>query len=727
MVTSGASGANKNTVLSIKTVPDIGVGGGATTNDITYEKYVDVANAIVTYLEQHPDTPFNYTTINGLTVEQFKNKVFTDLKKHKHINKDLLDTITVSFVSKYDSKQNAIGYTPLDANKKNTTDGYVGLSDKGTINKNLLPSSYKVTGKFIVVPTDADIENLDKNTIDVGSVVWVEHDNYGNPLGLVCVNKDTNPIKLIPFMEFIDTSNTYVQWDDILNKPNSDPYDITSMVSDSHEHLNKAILDELNEIDGAFKYKLHHIICNNDRARVFIKYTHEFDLDVADTVTSTILIPPYKHRKTNLYRVEYGGIKLVRDKDYTFNEHNHNLTFLNNYKFNGEESIDIMLYMDVTIEKDKTLYTIEDILDSNWKNPIGTYDVKNTIPCYNPSNKKLFLFPKTFKSEASPVTPSTVIAIDITSFSGYNTYNINAMFPQDGKEYTVLKALYCDHLDRMFVFIAEATSLDFKIYAIDTNLIGNGMWNQVYSSESSSLKFIDTEDGVYKLGAHYFKDTKKFIIFRNSANDTNNKEKLCAISDDCVNWQYNTDTIVKKPLKVDCAAYTPKFGHYVVATKFMRPGSGLNYVEAYESSDGINWRMTELPNHDKCETFIVTNKYFYNINDDPNSRYIFRAIDFLQRAGQWQFPDQSLLQPGDTWRLPVYIPKWDCFVCCPKNDMKILAFSKTMNINDGDSWHTKSIDELQNQNKTLPIVLGDNGVAFCDLVNNTISYPIIPE
>ena len=54
MVTSGASGANKNTVLSIKTVPDIGVGGGATTNDITYEKYVDVANPIQLYYYQWP-------------------------------------------------------------------------------------------------------------------------------------------------------------------------------------------------------------------------------------------------------------------------------------------------------------------------------------------------------------------------------------------------------------------------------------------------------------------------------------------------------------------------------------------------------------------------------------------------------------------------------------------------------------------------------------------------
>ena len=151
MVTSGASDTNKDTVLSIKTVPDVSIGGGVTTTDISYEKYSDIANAIVSYLEQHPDTPMNYTKINGLSIPDFKNKVFNDLHQHEHTNKDLLDTITVSFVSKYDSKQDAISYTPLDTSKKNTNDGYVGLNDKGIINKDQLPASYKVTGKFVVV------------------------------------------------------------------------------------------------------------------------------------------------------------------------------------------------------------------------------------------------------------------------------------------------------------------------------------------------------------------------------------------------------------------------------------------------------------------------------------------------------------------------------------------------------------------------------------------------
>ena len=331
MVTSGASGANKNTVLSIKTVPDIGVGGGATTNDITYEKYVDVANAIVTYLEQHPDTPFNYTTINGLTVEQFKNKVFTDLKHHEHINKDLLDTITVSFVSKYDSKQNAIGYTPLDSSKKGAADGYVPLDTTTKVDKRYFPDGYNPTRPYRVVDTHEQLLALtDSNVCDL---VYVSDDNSGAPGNqsacYICVKKA--PLTFIRYIN-VDSGGTgsaSINWNDIANRPISTITDIDDTVSKKHEHTNIDTISKLHEDTntGILTYNGKHVHTIHDKSYDYTLYHIGNDgTDPLKETTVTSTTKPIVY--LSLY---YQGLRLTKGVHYNYDDTSKKITFINGF------------------------------------------------------------------------------------------------------------------------------------------------------------------------------------------------------------------------------------------------------------------------------------------------------------------------------------------------------------------------------------------------------------
>ena len=326
-------------------------------NGITYTKedIASITAALQDHVNNHTDQ-ISFMKVNDMNLDDFKRKIFNDLHHHEHTNSSVLDTLTIQIVSKYDSKENAIGYTPLDSNKKGAADGYVPLDTTTKVDKRYFPDGYNPTRPYRVVDTHEQLLALtDSNVCDL---VYVSDDNSGAPgeqsACYICVKKA--PLTFIRYISS-DSGGTgaIVNWNDIANRPISVIADIDSAVSKKHEHTNIDTISKLHEDTniGILTYNGKYVHTIHDKSYDYTLYhigNNGTDPLKETTVTSTTKPIVY----LSLY---YQGLRLTKGVHYNYDDTSKKITFINGFYLPPVPSSDTdnMIRLFLVTEKDQLI------------------------------------------------------------------------------------------------------------------------------------------------------------------------------------------------------------------------------------------------------------------------------------------------------------------------------------------------------------------------------------
>ena len=300
-------------------------------NGIAYTKedITSIVSALTNHINNHIDQ-INFLKVNDMDLDAFKSKIFNDLHHHEHTNSSVLDTITIEIINKYDNKQDALGYTPLDVNKKGAADGYVPLNATSKVNESYFPDSYHPTRPYKVVDTKEQLLALtDSNICDIVYVIDDDSNIPGEQSACYICTKKT-PLTFIRYIS-IDNSGATVStnWNDISNRPTSTITDIDDAVSKKHNHSNINVIDKLNEDtntsnltyngkyihtihDKKYDYSLAYI--GNDGSNLIKEVT------VTSTTKSIVYMSMY-----------YQGLRLSKDVHYSYDDTSKKVTFINGF------------------------------------------------------------------------------------------------------------------------------------------------------------------------------------------------------------------------------------------------------------------------------------------------------------------------------------------------------------------------------------------------------------
>ena len=278
----------------------------------------------------------NYKTIGGQSVNDFITRLRNELKAHNHTNLDVLNQITEESLTKWNNKQDALSFVPLDSSKKGQPDGYAPLDSEGKITDAFLPTDYASRRPFVSVTTLAERDALPD--IKPSMLVLVNEAEVPNPLDptgptikqpvLYYCKTITPAVVWIPYVTINNTSAT-LAWNIIEGRPTSTIGDIDDMVDKAHEHANINTLNQLSaNTEGKLLYKNEVITVGANGARKMAVFAQKVE-SLSDTF---ILDNRFDPTKDTLWKVQYNGIKLVETLDYTFVKDTKTITFLNDFK-----------------------------------------------------------------------------------------------------------------------------------------------------------------------------------------------------------------------------------------------------------------------------------------------------------------------------------------------------------------------------------------------------------
>ena len=278
----------------------------------------------------------NYKTIGGQSIADFISRLKTELKAHNHTNLDVLNQITEEMLQKWNDKQDAIGFAPLDSAKKGQPDGYAPLNSDGKITNAFLPDNYASNRPFAVVDTIDERDALpDVKEAMLVLVNEVETTNPLDPSGpkikqpILYYCKSTVPtVVWIPYVT-INNTNATLTWDILAGKPTSNVADIDDAVTKAHTHANATVLDLLSaNSDGKLMYNSDVISVGMNGARRMSVFNQK-----VESLSETFIIDTrFDPTKDTLWKVQYNGIKLIEVEDFTFDRDSKTITFLNNFK-----------------------------------------------------------------------------------------------------------------------------------------------------------------------------------------------------------------------------------------------------------------------------------------------------------------------------------------------------------------------------------------------------------
>lgn len=330
-------------------------------NDQDGIDFVDY-NTFITRINGY-DSSISYTKFDAdeKTHEQLTQYIKDQLApgSHTHANKtDVLDTITEDVYNQINSKQDPLGFTPLNSALKDQADGYVSLDSSSKVSVDKINPLYNNPPiQFKVVQSLAELNALTADEVKQHDIVYVVDIDPSNqpqedPAAYICTKSETGnaPVWTI-FMQFNSNNIVSVNWEAISGVPTNTVQNIDDMVGKSHEHDNLETLDKFSAQDEKVKYDSKEILLEDgsNKARVIATYTQKINKDDPGEHTSFNLTSPFNKDKSTLYRLNYEGLKLTYGMDYDFDPNSTNtVRLLNGAKMNGNDQVHVTYYQSIS-------------------------------------------------------------------------------------------------------------------------------------------------------------------------------------------------------------------------------------------------------------------------------------------------------------------------------------------------------------------------------------------
>lgn len=330
-------------------------------NDQDGIDFVDY-NTFITRINGY-DSSISYTKFgtDEKTHEQLTQYIKDQLASgsHTHANKtDVLDTITEDVYNQINSKQDPLGFMPLNSALKDQADGYVSLDSSSKVSVDKINPLYNNPPiQFKVVQSLTELNALTADEVKQHDIVYVVDTDPSNqpqedPAAYICTKSETGnaPVWTI-FMQFNSNNIVSVNWEAISGVPTNTVQNIDDMVGKSHEHDNLETLNKFSAQDEKVKYDSKEILLEDgsNKARIIATYTQKINKDDPGEHTSFNLISPFNKDKSTLYRLNYEGLKLTYGMDYDFDPNSANtVRLLNGAKMNGNDQVHVTYYQSIS-------------------------------------------------------------------------------------------------------------------------------------------------------------------------------------------------------------------------------------------------------------------------------------------------------------------------------------------------------------------------------------------
>lgn len=329
-------------------------------NDQDGIDFVDY-NTFITRINDY-DNSISYTKFGAdeKTHEQLTQYIKDQLApgSHTHANKtEVLDTITEDVYNQINSKQDPLGFTPLNSALKDQADGYVSLDSSSKVSVDKINPLYNNPPiQFKVVQSLTELNALTADEVKQHDIVYVVDIDPSNqpqedPAAYICTKSETGnaPVWTV-FMQFNSNNIVSVNWEAISGVPTNTVQNIDDMVGKSHEHDNLETLDKFSAQDEKVKYDSKEILLEDgsNKARIIATYTQKINKDDPGEHTSFNLTSPFNKDKSTLYRLNYEGLKLTYGMDYDFDPNSTNtVRLLNGAKMNGNDQVHVTYYQSI--------------------------------------------------------------------------------------------------------------------------------------------------------------------------------------------------------------------------------------------------------------------------------------------------------------------------------------------------------------------------------------------